>query len=264
MKFRRFFARDACEAERESVDSTYPAGAVPSAPPADVQSPPPEAIMTFPLRRLLPLLILTVSLLSVARADEAEDQKNAEAARLRRLSLLGAPAPDIHAEYVVNGGSKVNTLAGLREKGAGKVVLLIFGHLSRGTTTDALGDAQAWYAKYKLDGLAVILVPIYDPARQPQRWSRFDPSNGKAFKAKSATREQEEATFKEFASALALKFPIWKVTPEEAQKVFPAYGVDQAPEFVVIDPRGKIQLIQTGKDKADTVKEMVDKLMQAR
>src|SRR5271166_6406598 len=108
--------------------------------------------MRFPLRHSLPLLILTVALLSAARADEAT-----------HAALLGKPAPDIQAEYAVN--SKLTRLAELREvakgkeKQRGKIVLIVFGHLSKGATWNGLGEAQHWYDKHKIDGLAVVMVP---------------------------------------------------------------------------------------------------------
>ncbi|HYT95655.1 MAG TPA: redoxin domain-containing protein [Gemmataceae bacterium] len=203
--------------------------------------------MKYPQRGSLLFLILALSLLGAARADEAKHE-----------ALLGKPAPDFKAEYAVNGTFK--GLADLK----GKVVLLVFGHLSKSPTWNVLSTADGWYARHKSDGFEVFVIPVYDyKAAEQWRWSRFEPTSGKAFKAKNATREQEEMALKAFATDRQLTYPLLRLAPEEASKIFgDTYGVTSVPQSVLIDRKGIVRLIRVGDgdEKLRSLEMTIDKL----
>jgi hypothetical protein len=177
---------------------------------------------------------------------------------VRHEAMLGLPAPDFKAEYTVNG--KFDGLARLKSK----VVLLVFGRLSKSPSWNILSQAEAWYMKHKVDQLEVFVIPVFDyKAEEQSRWSSFDPIEGKFLKSKTATLEQEAKVLKAFMADRKLRYPLLRVAPQEGRKILgDAYGVTRIPQTVLIDRKGVVRLVRVGDgdDKIQAIETMLDRL----
>ena len=68
---------------------------------------------------------------------------------------------------------------------------------------------------------------------------------------------------KAFLTDRKLTYPLLRLTPEEARKVFAdGYGVTSVPQSVVIDRKGVVRLIRVGDgdEKIQALEAMIDKL----
>ncbi len=167
-------------------------------------------------------------------------------------ALIGKRAPNIEADFAVNG--KPVRLADLK----GKVVLVAFVNLARGTSRGMMSQLQAWHREHQPQGLEVIAVTIYN--------CEFDQKLEALGAAARLNPVAERKLLAEYADDNHLQFRLEKVPCEEAKRVFKAYGIGPVPQFVLISPKGTIDLIRVGSNEktVEAVEQGIKRLLGPR
>jgi thiol-disulfide isomerase/thioredoxin len=162
--------------------------------------------------------------------------KNASA----HAALVGKAAPDIQAEFAVNGPAvKLSDLKG-------KVVLLAFWEVTSGPSVATLPRLRDWHKAHKADGLEVVGVTYYH--YEVGQKLGFDKAAGKLTKLDKATKETEQEMLKDFAAHHKLEHLLLLLPLADALKTYDTYVVNGLPQFVLIDRAGVIRSIRVGED----------------
>ncbi len=173
-------------------------------------------------------------------------------------ALLGKAAPEIEADFAVNG--KPVRLASLK----GKVVLLTFCGVWSGTTHPALTQLRNWDWDHRTQGLVIVAVTPYNV--DFGRKLSFDTTTGRVVPAKSATHATDREMLRDFAAHHKIDFCMMQLPFKEYLRAMKVYGVRGIPQFVLIDRKGLVHLIRVGshEDKLEEVGEAIKKLIAKR
>lgn len=156
-------------------------------------------------------------------------------------SMVGKPAPDFAADFVLNG--KAKSLADLK----GQVVLLEFWAVGSDQCAEVFPLLREWDEKYRKAGLAVVGVTYYQSDIGHKHG--FDGSTGKLTKVDKADRASDRALLKEYAKHHKLDHLLLTLTKDDALKTFADYGVNGVPQAVLIDRQGNVRLVVVGMGK---------------
>jgi len=156
--------------------------------------------------------------------------------------LVGKPAPDFQADFILNGKA-----AGPSEL-KGRVVLLNFWTPMSGPCQTAFPKLRAWSKAHKADGLEVVGVTFYQ--HEIGQHIGFDKATGKLTKLEKSDRMTEQAMLKEFAAYHQLDYLVTVLGKDNALAAYDAYVVNGVPEFVLIDRKGVVRFIVVGDREA--------------
>jgi thiol-disulfide isomerase/thioredoxin len=158
--------------------------------------------------------------------------------------LLGKPAPDIQADFAVNG--KAGKLSDLK----GKVVLVEFWNVRSAPCVAVLPRLRDLYKAHKEAGLEVVGVTFYN--YELGHNLTFDKAAGTVKNAPKASKETEQALLKDFAAHHKIEYLLMALPLQDALKVFDTYAVNGIPQFVLIDRQGVARLIRVGEAESIT------------
>ena len=207
--------------------------------------------MKHPLRLTGALAALALSLGGGAADVRADVKKHA--------ALIGKPAPDLQADFAVNG--KPLKLADLK----GKVVLLTFWGPWSAPSRTAMLRLQEWYKEFLGKDLVILAVTRYNS--DYGRPFAFDKEAGTVVKAKTANRETDRQLLRDFAAYHKLEFCLMELPKEEAERLYKeVYGVTTIPQFVLIDRGGRVRMVQAGaaRKQFEAIDEEIRKLLVER
>jgi thiol-disulfide isomerase/thioredoxin len=201
------------------------------------------------------LLTVAVTLLLLHAGACARFGKDDKDEDTDRSPLIGKQAPEIAPDFAVNGTPV--TLADLR----GKVVLLDFWAVWCGPCREALPHVRDLSSKYKSKGLEVVGVTTYF-----KRFG-FDKGTGEVKRLEEKlTRGQEQKVLSEFAEYNKLGYHVVALPTDDWQSVLDQYRLGGIPTLVVIDRKGKVQMIKTGSEEENlqAIDKEIKKLLAAR
>ncbi len=195
----------------------------------------------------LTALVLAAVLLPVAAAPQGK-KKNPE-------QLRGQPAPPLQADYAVNG--KETKLSELK----GKVVVLNFCTLWNTTCVNCLPLWNDWQKEFEIRGVVVVGVTVYAGAFKQKL--TLNPVSRQMTLAKGALPpEAEKELYKEYMALQKLKFRLWVLNKEEADKAMADYQIEQVPQMVLLDRKGEVREVFVGGEPAvlNAMKQAIDRL----
>ena len=207
--------------------------------------------MKHPLRLTAALAALALSLGGGAADVRADVAKHA--------ALIGKPAPDLQADFAVNG--KPVKFADLK----GKVVLLAFWGSWSAPSRTAMLRLQEWHKEFHIKGLEILAVTRYNS--DYGRLLVFDKETGMVKKVETANRETDKQMLRDFAAYHKLEFRLLGLPKEEAERAYKeVYGVTGIPQFVLIDRKGRVRMIRVGasQQQFEVIDEEVRKLLDER
>jgi cytochrome oxidase Cu insertion factor (SCO1/SenC/PrrC family) len=175
-------------------------------------------------------------------------------------ALLKKPAPDLKADFAVNG--KPVSLADLK----GKVVLLVFWRLGSGPSETVMPRIDDWERKtdFALNGFTAVAVNGYNADSKFKLKKVFNKETEKIEDVTTLTHEQEQKALADYAAAHNLSYRMMKLPAAEAARADKEYGVRPVPQFVLIDRKGVVRKIVVGSDdkKLDDLENAIRKLIE--
>jgi thiol-disulfide isomerase/thioredoxin len=167
---------------------------------------------------------------------------NAPKFETAHAALVGKPAPDFQADFILNGKAKAPSEL------KGRVVLLNFWTPMSGPCQTAFPKLREWSKAHKADGLEVVGVTFYQ--HEIGQNIGFDKSTGKLTKLERSDRATEQAMLREFAAYHQLDYLMTVLTKDDALAAYNAYVVNGVPQCVLIDRRGVVRFITVGDREA--------------
>jgi thiol-disulfide isomerase/thioredoxin len=164
--------------------------------------------------------------------------------------LIGKRAPNLVGDFTLNG--KLAELSGLK----GKVVLLDFWAVWCGPCIDSFPHLREWHKDFQGKGLEVVGLTTYyqlfgfdkETKKLKQVGKRQEDENtGKVTVVGGLKPEQERDMVKDFAAHHQLKYRLMLLSDRAWKKAAKDYKVEYLPTLVLIDRKGKIRLVRTGK-----------------
>lgn len=147
-------------------------------------------------------------------------------------ALLNKPAPEVQADFTVNG--KATKLSDLK----GKVVVLDVWAVFCGPCLEAVPNLKLLNDKYKDQGLALVGVTYY------LQQLKFDKSAGRLSRAVPKLNvQQEQQMLKDFTAYHKMDYPTFVLTEEANEKLIQNYKIKDIPLIVVIDRKGVVRMV---------------------